>query len=51
MMVGAVPFASQWRAEPVFTRFGEHKLARRLLASLRPGIPLLVGRNFAGHEL
>ncbi|MEU9330892.1 hypothetical protein AB0D91_45405 [Streptomyces canus] len=30
---------------------GEHKLARRLLASLRPGMPLLVGRNIVGHEL
>ncbi|MEU6497752.1 IS4 family transposase [Streptomyces sp. NPDC046984] len=32
-------------------RFSEHKLARRLLASLRPGILLLADRNFAGHEL
>ncbi|MFI2375551.1 transposase [Streptomyces sp. NPDC018964] len=32
-------------------RFSEHKLARRLLASLRPGIPLPADRNFAGHEL
>ncbi|MGW1507526.1 IS4 family transposase, partial [Streptomyces mirabilis] len=31
--------------------FSEHKLARRLLASLRPGILLLADRNFAGHEL
>ncbi|MFB7599774.1 IS4 family transposase [Streptomyces sp. NPDC056160] len=31
-------------------RFSEHKLARRLLASLRPGILLLADRNFAGHE-
>jgi hypothetical protein len=32
-------------------QFSEHKLARRLLASLRPGILLLADRNFAGHEL
>lgn len=32
-------------------RFSEHKLARRLLASLRPGMLLLADRNFAGHEL
>ncbi|MFD5475161.1 transposase [Streptomyces sp. NPDC127105] len=32
-------------------RFSEHKLARRLLASMRPGILLLADRNFAGHEL
>jgi hypothetical protein len=31
-------------------RFSEHKLARRLLASLRPDM-LLADRNFAGHEL
>ncbi|RZB14395.1 hypothetical protein StrepF001_38630, partial [Streptomyces sp. F001] len=29
----------------------EHKLARRLLASLRPGMLLLADRDFAGHEL
>jgi hypothetical protein len=33
------------------TAFSEHKLARRLLASLRDGILLLADRNFAGHEL
>ncbi|KQV11642.1 MULTISPECIES: IS4 family transposase [unclassified Kitasatospora] len=32
-------------------RFSEHKLARRLLAALRPGMLLLADRNFAGHEL
>ncbi|MFH8387768.1 IS4 family transposase [Kitasatospora sp. NPDC018058] len=32
-------------------RFSEHKLARRLLASLKPGMLLLADRNFAGHEL
>lgn len=32
-------------------RFSEHKLARRLLASLRPAILLLADRNFTGHEL
>ncbi|MCX5247182.1 hypothetical protein OG895_18475 [Streptomyces sp. NBC_00201] len=29
-------------------RFSEHKLASRLLASLRPGMLLLADRNFAG---
>ncbi|WP_258308783.1 hypothetical protein [Streptomyces sp. NWU339] len=33
------------------TQFSEHKLARRLLASLRPGILLPADRDFAGHEL
>ncbi|WP_394814043.1 transposase domain-containing protein, partial [Streptomyces litchfieldiae] len=32
-------------------RFSEHKLARRLLASLTEGTLLLADRNFAGHEL
>lgn len=32
-------------------RFSEHKLARRLLASLRPDMLLLADRNFAGHQL
>jgi hypothetical protein len=32
-------------------RFSEHKLARRLLASLQPGMLLLADRNFAGHAL
>lgn len=31
-MVRTVLLASRWRAEPVVTRFGEHNLARRLLA-------------------
>lgn len=31
-------------------RFSEHKLARQLLASLKPGM-LLADRNFAGYEL
>ncbi|MEU9290659.1 transposase domain-containing protein [Streptomyces sp. NPDC048275] len=31
--------------------FSEHKLACRLLASLRPGMLLLADRNFACHEL
>ncbi len=32
-------------------KFSEHKLARRLLASLRPDMLLLADRNFAGYEL
>ncbi len=32
-------------------RFSEHKLARRLLASLTEGTLLLADRNFAGYEL
>ncbi|WP_228389949.1 IS4 family transposase [Streptomyces smaragdinus] len=32
-------------------KFSEHKLARRLLASLRPDMLLLADRNFAGHQL
>ncbi|WP_052270302.1 IS4 family transposase [Streptomyces sp. MUSC 125] len=32
-------------------KFSEHKLARRLLASLRPDTLLLADRNFAGYEL
>ncbi|RPK42626.1 hypothetical protein EES39_20470 [Streptomyces sp. ADI92-24] len=32
-------------------RFSEHKLARRLLASLRPDMLLLADRNFAGYQL
>jgi transposase IS4-like protein/DDE family transposase len=33
------------------TRASEHKLARRLLHALGPGMLLLADRNFAGHEL
>jgi hypothetical protein len=32
-------------------RASEHKLARRLLAALGPGMLLLADRNFAGHQL
>jgi hypothetical protein len=32
-------------------KFSEHKLARRLLASLRPDMLLLADRSFAGYEL
>jgi hypothetical protein len=32
-------------------RASEHKLARRLLPSLQPGMLLLADRNFPGHEL
>ncbi|GGU48319.1 hypothetical protein GCM10010211_10670 [Streptomyces albospinus] len=32
-------------------KFSEHKLARRLLASLRPDMLLLADRNFSGYEL
>jgi hypothetical protein len=32
-------------------RFSEHKLARRLPASLPPGMLLPADRNFAGHAL
>ncbi|MFI6730867.1 transposase domain-containing protein [Streptomyces atratus] len=32
-------------------RFSEQRLARQLLASLRPDMPLLADRNFAGYEL
>ena len=32
-------------------RASEQVLARRLLASLRPGMLLLADRNFPGHEL
>lgn len=31
--------------------FSEHKLARRLLPSMRPGMLLLADRNFSGYEL
>jgi hypothetical protein len=33
------------------TKASEHKLARRLLHALGPGMLLLADRNFAGHEL
>ncbi|MFD3681805.1 hypothetical protein [Streptomyces sp. NPDC058613] len=32
-------------------RFSEHKLALGLLTSLRPDMPLLTDRNFAGFQL